>query len=87
MPVRRPERKIFKLTQFAKRRSDLPEELFRSYVTGRYAAVMSQLPGLRGLIFNFRTPIDVMKKFFEPEAEAFTPQGAAAREKFRTQLA
>ena len=82
IPVRRPERKIFKLAQFARCRPDLPEVLFRAYVTGRYAAVLSQLPGLRGLIFNFRTPLDVMTRFFEPQAQAFTPAGKAERDRF-----
>ena len=82
MPVRRPERKVFKLTQFAKQQPGLPAELFRSYVTGRYAARLIQLPGLRGLVMNFRAPVDVMSKFFEPGADAFTPKGAAEREKF-----
>lgn len=82
LPVRRPERKIFKLTQFAKCRADLPEPLFRAYVTGRYAAVLSRLPGLRGLIFNFRTPVDVMTRFFEPGADAFTAKGAVERDRF-----
>ena len=31
---------------------------------------------------NFRTPLDVMSKFFEPGAEGFTPKGIAEREKF-----
>ncbi len=82
LPVRRPERKLFKLTQFATQQPGMPSELFRSYMTGRYAARLVQLPGLRGLIMNFRTPLDVMSKFFEPGAEAFTPKGATEREKF-----
>ncbi len=82
MPVRRPERKVFKLTQFAKQQPGIPSELFRSYLTGRYAARLVQLPGLRGLVMNFRTPLDVMSKFFEPGAEGFTPKGIAEREKF-----
>jgi hypothetical protein len=82
IPVRRPERKIFKLVQFAKCQDGLPEELFRAYVTGRYAARLSSLPGLRGLIMNFRTPVDVMTKFFEPQAQAFTAAGKAERDHF-----
>jgi hypothetical protein len=82
VPVRRPERKIFKLTQFARRQPELPDELFRSYVSGRYAARLAQIPGLRGLIMNFRTPLDVMSRFFEPEADGFTPKGIAEREHF-----
>lgn len=82
LAVRRPERKLFKLAQFAAQQPGLPAELFRSYVSGRYAARLAQLPGLRGLVMNFRTPLDVMSKFFEPEAEAFTPKGIAERERF-----
>ncbi len=82
LPVRRPERKLFKLVQFATRQSGLPDELFRSYVCGRYAARLAQLPGLRGLVMNFRTPLDVMSRFFEPEAEGFTARGIAEREHF-----
>jgi hypothetical protein len=82
LSVRRPERKLYKLTQFARRRSDLPDALFQSYVSGRYAARLAALPGLRGLIMNFRTPLDVMSRFFEPEAAGFTPTGIALREHF-----
>jgi hypothetical protein len=82
IPVRRPERKIFKLVQFAKRRAELPEELFRSYVSGRYTAELKRLSGLRGLITNFRTGTDVMHRFFEPGAEAFTPEGKVIRDRF-----
>jgi hypothetical protein len=82
VPVRRPERKIFKLTQFTKRRADLPEELFKSYVSGRYATRLTELSGLRGLIMNFRTPLDVMSRFFEPESDGFTTTGIAEREHF-----
>lgn len=84
LPVRRPERKLFKLTQFTKRRAELPEPLFESYMTGRYATDLAALPGLRGLIMNFRTPLDVMSRFFEPEAEGFTAHGVAEREHFYT---
>ena len=80
--VVRPERKLFKLAQFAKRRPDLPPELFRAYWTGRYAALMQQVPGLRGLIFNFRTNLDVMSGFFAEDAEGFTPAGIKRRERF-----
>lgn len=82
VPVRRPERRVFKLAQFASQQPGIPSELFRSYVTGRYAARLVQLPGLRGLVMNFRAPVDVMSKFFEPGAEAFTPEGKREREKF-----
>ena len=82
VPVQRPERKIFKLVQFAKRAQGLAPEEFRAYWTGRYAAHVGRLPGLRGHVINFRTPLDVMTGFFEPGAEAFTPEGAAIRDTF-----
>ena len=82
VPVRRPERKLFKLVQFARRPEGLAPEAFRAYWTGRYAAHMAQLPGLRGHIINFRTPLDVMTGFFEPESDAFTPAGTGVRETF-----
>jgi hypothetical protein len=82
VPVRRPERKLFKLVQFTKRREDLAREAFRAYATGRYATHLSRLPGLRGLIMSFRTPLDVMTGFFPPEADAFSVGGAALRERF-----
>ncbi len=82
VPVRRPERKIFKLVQFGKRNPDLTPEEFQAYWTGRYAAHVNQLPGLRGHIINFRTELDVMTDFFEPDADAFTPEGTAVRESF-----
>jgi hypothetical protein len=82
VPVRRPERKIFKLVQFARRPEGLAPEAFRAYWTGRYAAHIAGLPGLRGHVINFRTPLDVMTGFFEPGSDAFTLEGAAIRETF-----
>ena len=81
-PVVRPERKLFKLAQFVKRTEDLEPELFRAYWTGRYGTLMSQLPGLTGLIFNLRTSLDVMTDFFPADAEGFTPQGIDRRNHF-----
>jgi hypothetical protein len=40
------------------------------------------MPGLRGLIINFRTPLDVMTGFFDAGAECFTAPGIALRERF-----
>lgn len=80
--VRRPERKLFKLAQFFKRKDDLPPELFRAYLTGRYATLAASMPGLRGMTINIRTPIDVMSGFFATDAEGFTPAGIERREKF-----
>lgn len=82
VPVRRPERKLFKLAQFAKRPEGLAPEAFQAYWSGRYAAHMARLPGLRGYVVNVRSPLDVMNGFFEPGAECFTPEGTALREGF-----
>jgi hypothetical protein len=82
IPVRRPERKIFKLIQFATRPKNISAEEFQARWSGRYAAHIGQLAGIRGHIINFRTDLDVMTNFFEPEADAFTPAGAATRETF-----
>ena len=82
MPVRRPERKLFKLAQFVKRPASLAPELFRAYVTGRYATLAATMPGLRGMIVNVRTNLDVMSKFFAQDSEGFTPEGIARRETF-----
>lgn len=82
IPVRRAEHKAFKLVQFAKRRDGLSAEEFRAYWTGRYCALMGQIPGLRGHIVNFRSPLDVMTGFFPPDAEAFTAEGTARRQTF-----
>lgn len=81
-PVIRPERKLFKLVQFGKRPDDLAPELFRAYWTGRYASLAKTMPGLRGLVINLRTELDVMTKFFAADSEAFTPAGIERREKF-----
>ena len=81
-PVVRPERKLFKLVQFGQRPVELPAELFRAYWTGRYASFAATMPGLRGLIINFRTPLDVMSKFFAADAEGFTPAGIERRQNF-----
>ena len=81
-PNLRPERKIFKLAQFFKKKDGMSEEEFRAYVTGRYAAQLGRLPGLHGLVMNFRTELDVMTGFFDETAECFTPEGIALREHF-----
>ncbi|MDG1233783.1 MAG: hypothetical protein P8P91_16115 [Pseudomonadales bacterium] len=82
VPVRRPERKLFKLAQFIKKPAALAPELFRAYLTGRYATLAATMPGLRGMIVNVRTNLDVMTKFFAADAEGFTSQGIARREAF-----
>jgi hypothetical protein len=85
MPVRRPERKLFKLVQFVKRQPSLPFEAFRAYWTGRYAAHVLPWPGLRGYVINFRTELDVLTGFFPPGSDAFTPEGTVLREGFYDQ--
>jgi len=81
-PVIRSERKLFKLVQFGKRPENLPPELFRAYWTGRYASHALTMPGLRGMIINLRTPLDVMSGFFAEDAEGFTPAGIERRGSF-----
>ncbi|MFK7912322.1 MAG: EthD domain-containing protein [Pseudomonadales bacterium] len=83
--VGRPERKLFKLAQFGKRRDGLAPELFEAYWSGRYASLIQHLPGLRGMVVNVRSPLDVMTGFFPPDAEGFTEAGIARREHFYSQ--
>ena len=79
VPVRRPERKLFKLVQFVKRADLITPEEFRAYYTGRWCAHSARMPGLRGLIVNIRTALDVSTGFYPPESEAFTEAGLARR--------
>jgi hypothetical protein len=81
-PVLRPERKLYKLVQFGKRREGLAPELFRAYWTGKYASHMLTIPGLRGMIVNFRTELDVMSGFFAQDAEGFSAEGIKRRLNF-----
>ena len=81
-PVLRPERKLYKLAQFVKRPEALPEPLFAAYLSGRYAELLCEAPGLNGLIVNLRTPLDVMTGFFAPDSEGFGAAGVARRERF-----
>ncbi len=81
-PVTRPEQKLFKMVQFGRRLPELPAPLYRAYYTGRYAALAKTIPGLRGLVINFRTDLDVMSGFFAPDSEGFTPEGIARRNRF-----
>ena len=82
VPVIRPEKKLFKLAQFVKAPANLSPILFRSYIAGKYCSALSVMPGLRGLVLNMRTPLDVMSGFFKPESEAFTDKGIVRRELF-----
>lgn len=85
LPVRRPERKLFKLVQFGRRHPSLPVEAFRAYWTGRYAAHVLNWPGLHGYVINFRTELDVLSGFFEPGSDAFTAEGSRLRQSFYAQ--
>lgn len=82
VPVRRPERKLFKLVQFVKRADGITPEEFRAYWTGRWCAHAARMPGLHGLIVNIRTSLDVSTGFYAPESEAFTEAGTARRMAF-----
>ena len=81
-PVMRPERKLFKVTQFVKKNEVLSEILFNSYLKGAYSESLSKMDGLQGLIINQRTSLDVMTNFFNPESECFSKAGVQRRERF-----
>ena len=80
--VRRPEKKLFKLVQFVKRPDSLSPILFRSYLSGRYCSQVAKMTGLKGLILNLRSTLDVMTGFFAPDSEGFTPAGNVRRNLF-----
>ena len=82
LPVQRPEYKLFKLAHFGKRHAALSEALFAAYWSGRYAELIAEIPGVRGVILNVRSPVDVMTGFFAPDSEGFTTAGIARRERF-----
>ncbi|EED35461.1 hypothetical protein NOR51B_1406 [Luminiphilus syltensis NOR5-1B] len=82
-PVGRPEHKIFKVLQFAKRRSDVSNEMFQRDWTGACGKLSGQVPGLLGMIINFPTSLDVMSGFFAPETGAFDDSEIVRREAFR----
>ncbi len=82
VPVLRPEHKMFKLIQFARRQPGQSMEDFKKAWTTDYAEAQDHLAGLRGHIINFRTGLDVMTGFFKPDSEAFQPDGIALREEF-----
>ncbi len=82
VPIIRQEQKMFKMVQFIKCPEDLPSILFRSYITGNYCAALSMMPGIKGLLFNLRTSLDVMTGFFPSDSEAFTEEGKRRRELF-----
>ena len=82
IPVIRQEKKMFKVVQFIKCPADLSPILFRSYMAGKYCSALSIMPGIKGLILNLRTPLDVMTGFFPSDSEAFTEAGKRRRELF-----
>tara|TARA_Y100001970_G_scaffold70292_1_gene89523 strand:+ start:432 stop:1286 length:855 start_codon:yes stop_codon:yes gene_type:complete len=82
VPVMRPEHKLFKVIQFVKKNEVLPEILFNSYLKGTYSEALSKMDGLRGLIINQRTSLDVITNFFNPESECFSKDGVLRRERF-----
>ncbi len=81
-PVMRPERKLFKVTQFVKKNEVLSEILFNSYLKGAYSESLSKMDGLQGLIINQRTSLDVMTNFINPESECFSKAGEQSRDRF-----
>ena len=80
--VIRPEKKLFKLAQFVKAPAHLSPILWRSYLAGKYCSALSVMPGLRGLVLNMRTTLDILSGFFKPESEGFTDNGIIRRESF-----
>ena len=80
--VRRPEKKLFKLAHFVRRREKLDANLYFGQLTSGYAQAIKQSPGLRGLIVNQRTEMDVMTGFFAPGSECFTLAGIERRQHF-----
>lgn len=82
VPVRRPEHKVFKLVQFAKRNPSLHPELFQTCWSGSYGALSRNVPGMLGHVVNFPTELDVMTGFFSEESGAFLPDARARRSKF-----
>lgn len=80
--VCRPERKLFKLAHFVQRKPDVDKDLFLNELAGPYAQAISESPGLRGMVVNQRTQLDVMTGFYAPESECFTAAGTDRRERF-----
>ncbi len=80
--VMRPEHKLFKLAHFVKLTNSLNEGALLNLWPDEYAQMLQSLPGCRGVIFNLRSPQDVMTGFFAPDSEGFTPAGVNRRETF-----
>ena len=81
-PVMRPEKKLFKIVQFIKKKNELNPILYSSYLKGKYCSIFSDISGLHGLIINHRTSFDVMTNFFKPDAECFSTKGIKRRDRF-----
>ena len=81
-PVMRPEKKLFKIIQFIKKKNELDPLLYSSYLKGKYCSIFADIKGLKGLIINHRTSLDVMTNFFKADAECFSEKGIKRREKF-----
>lgn len=80
--VRRPEHKVLKIVQFAKRSPKLEPEEFRARWCGAYGALSRNVPGLLGHLVNFPTSLDVMTGFFTEASGAFLPEAKARRAAF-----
>lgn len=80
--VCRPERKLFKLVHFMQRKPQVDNDFFLNQLVGPYAQAVNECPGLRGMVVNQRTQMDVMTGFYAPESECFTAAGAERRERF-----
>ena len=82
LPVMRPEKKLFKIVQFIKKKDQLNPLLYNSYLKGKYCPMFADINGLKGLIINHRTSLDVMTNFFKSDADCFSIDGIKRREKF-----
>lgn len=82
VPVRRPEHKVFKLVQFAKRKPSMDPAAFQACWSGSYGAISRDVPGLLGHLVNFPTGLDVVTGFFSEASGAFLPEARATRAHF-----
>lgn len=84
LPVVRSEARPGKLVQFFRQAQDLSPERFRERLLGEYLPLCATLPGLNGLVVNFRdTDMDAAVRGYYPEDHwCFTSEGRAFRERF-----
>lgn len=80
--VMRPEHKLFKLAHFVKRQDSVSQADFDAAWVNSYAKLVGATPGLRGMIVNHRSALDVMTGFFAPDSEGFTAEGVERRNTF-----